>query len=43
LRAGFSVALIAMLLSAAVLFYGARFAPRIQLSEKPVSSGASAG
>ena len=43
LRAGFSVALIAMLLSAAVLFYGARFAPRIQLSEKTVSSGASAG
>jgi MFS family permease len=43
LRAGFSVALIAMLLSAAVLFYGARFAPRIQLIEKPVSSGVSAG
>jgi MFS family permease len=43
LRAGFSVALIAMLLSAAVLFYGARFAPRIQIGEKTVSSGASAG
>ena len=43
LRTGFSVALIAMLLSAAVLFYGARFAPRIQLGGKTVSSGASAG
>lgn len=42
LRAGFSVALIAMLLSAAILFYGARFAPRIRSEEKAVLSGASA-
>jgi MFS transporter, Spinster family, sphingosine-1-phosphate transporter len=42
LRTGFSVALIAMLLSAAILFYGARFAPRIGSKEKAVLSGASA-
>jgi MFS transporter, Spinster family, sphingosine-1-phosphate transporter len=42
LRTGFSVALIAMLLSAAILFYGARFAPRVRSEEKPALSGVSA-
>lgn len=40
LRTGFSVALIAMLLSAAILFYGARFAPRLQSEKKAALSGA---
>lgn len=42
LATGFSVAMIAIGLSAAVLFYGARFAPRIRTEEKAALSGAPA-
>src|SRR5437667_11319996 len=40
LQAAFVLPVIAMVISAAILFYGMRFAPAVQIQEKPVSTGA---
>jgi hypothetical protein len=43
LQAAFILPVIAMAISSAILFYGMRFAPPLQISEGPAASQASSG